>query len=104
MKANQTALNIRSDDRGYAAVIGGIIAVLLTILVCVMIYWKMSPAISDAVGGTLRNANTYQVAKLLNATNSTSNSVFTLAPIVGIVLIAGVILAIVMKFGRGDMV
>ena len=100
MKANKKFISLKSNDRGYAAVIGGIIAILLTILVCVMIYWKMAPAISDAAG---TGALMVKAHSAMNNTNTTSNSIFTLAPIVCIVLIAGVILGIVMRFGGGKM-
>lgn len=99
MKANQLSLkSIRNDEHGYAAVIGAIVAIMLTIMVCIMIYWKLSTPLSEALG---TGAVGVAAHKLTNNTNTTANSIFTLAPIVGIVLIAGVILGIVMRFGAG---
>lgn len=71
-----------------------VLAVLVTILVGILIYYKVAGSMGIPSAG----------AAAATAVNNTANSVFTLAPIIGIVMIAGIILGIVMRFGRGDMV
>jgi len=80
---------------------GVVIATLIAIVVGVMIWYKLNAAVFAASGSTPGHGATYTA---MNATwlavNTTANTVWTLFPIVCIVLIAGVVLAIVMGFGR----
>jgi len=77
---------------------GVVIATLISIVIGVMVWYKLNASIFAAnfVSGKP------QVA--LNATwlsvNTTANTIWTLFPIVCIVLIAGIVLAVVMGFGR----
>jgi hypothetical protein len=82
-----------NDDHAYAGMVGSVIAVLVSIIVGILIYYK----IAGSIGG-LPAAGVTAAANV----NTTANTVFTLAPIVGIVMIAGIILAIVTNFGRGS--
>ena len=82
----------KKADDGYAALIGGVVAVLVTIIIGILVYYKI--AASMGITGTAA------VAAAANV-NTTANTVFTLAPIVGIVMIAGIVLAIVTNFGKG---
>ena len=77
---------------GYAALIGGVVAVLVTILVGILVYYK--------IAGSMGITGTAAIAAAANV-NTTANTVFTLSPIIGIVMIAGIILAIVTRFGQG---
>jgi hypothetical protein len=82
-----------NDDHAYAGMVGAVIAVLVSIIVGILIYYKIAGSINGLPGaGVTAAANV----------NATANTVFTLAPIVGIVMIAGIILAIVTNFGRGS--
>jgi len=49
MKANKSS-QLRYNDKGYAKIIGGIVALLLTIIIGIMVYWSVSPNLisSDA--------------------------------------------------------
>ena len=79
------------DDRGFAAAVGGVIGVLVSIVVGILVYYKIAGSINGLpAAGVTAAANV----------NTTANTVFTLAPIVDIVLIAGIILAVVMGFGK----
>lgn len=85
--------NILKDDHGYAGMVGGVIAILVSIVVGILVYYKIAGSINGLpAAGVTAAANV----------NTTANTVFTLAPIVGIVMIAGIILAIVTNFGRGQ--
>lgn len=81
------------NESGYASMVGGVIAVLVSIIVGILIYYKIAGGITG-----LPAAGVTAAAQV----NTTANTVFTLAPIVGIVMIAGIILAIVTNFGRGS--
>ena len=92
MKANQKILKkLGENEHGYAAAIGGVAAVLITVLISILIYWKIAGSMGIPSGGSTA----------ATAVNNTATSVFTLAPIIGIVMIAGIILAIVTRFGQG---
>ena len=83
----------KKAEDGYAALIGGVVAVLITILIGILVYYK----IAAGMGIT----GTQAVAAAANV-NTTANTVFTLAPIIGIVMIASIILLIVTRFGQGS--
>jgi hypothetical protein len=51
--------------------------------------------------GSLGGGLSADAVTALAAVNTTANTVFTLAPIIAIVLIAGIVLAVVMNFGKG---
>ena len=80
---------------------GIVIATLIAIVVGVMIWYRANTALFTASGSHAGHGTTWVA---LNASwlalNNTANTVWTLFPIVCIVLIAGVVLAIVMGFGR----
>ena len=81
----------KMDDSGFAAAVGGVIAILVSIIVGILVYYKIAGSINGLPGaGVTAAANV----------NTTANTIFTLMPIVGIVTIAGIILAVVMGFGR----
>ena len=81
----------KAED-GYAALIGGVVAVLVTILVGVLVYYK--------IAGNMGITGTQAVAAAAQV-NTTASTVFTLAPIIGIVMIASIVLMIVTNFGTG---
>jgi hypothetical protein len=80
------------NDHAYAGMVGAVIAVLVSISVGILVYYKIAGSINGLPAAGVTAAA---------AVNTTANTVFTLAPIVGIVMIAGVILGVVMNFGRG---
>ena len=87
-------LKLLKNDHAYAGMVGAVVAVLVSIIVGLLVYYKIASSISPtgipAAGLTA-----------MGNVNTTANTVFTLAPIVAIVMIAGVILAIVTNFGKG---
>jgi len=86
--------SLKENKSGYAAVVGTVVAVLITIAIGLLLYYKIIAGLLN--GASLPTAGYTAIANL----NTTANSVFTLAPIIAIVLIAGIILAVVMGFGR----
>jgi len=84
---------------------GGVILAVVTMIaiaIGVLIWYKLNTSLYGARGWT---AGTYGAGwASYNSTwlaiNTSANSVWTLFPIVAIVLIAGIILAVVMGFGR----
>ena len=89
MKANQN-IKLKNDNKGWARMVGGLVALLITIIIGVMVYWQVSGAIpltnDDA------NASKEQV-------DSMANTVFGLLPIIALVAVAGVILGVILGFG-----
>jgi len=85
----------KMDDHAYAGMVGAVVAVLVSIIVGILVYYKIAGSISP-VGIPAAG-----LAAMGNV-NTTANTVFTLSPIVAIVMIAGIILAIVSNFGKGN--
>jgi hypothetical protein len=83
MKANQKIKSLSSDNSGDTKVIGGLVALLLTIIVCVMVYFEVTTSIDqlDATttetfsGYTLSTSN--ESAITLELDNSPVNSANT---------------------------
>lgn len=85
------------NENAYAGMVGAVVAVLVSIIVGILVYYKIAGSVSLPSG----TAGVGAVTAAANV-NTTASTVFTLAPIVGIVMIAGIILAIVTNFGRGS--
>jgi len=78
-----------------ASMVGVVIAGLVAIVIGILIWYKMNTAIYTA-NGSVKGAQ----GAVWNTSNASANTIWTLFPIVAIVVIAGVILAVVMGFGR----
>lgn len=91
MKSNQKT-KLSKNDAGYAQVIGGIVALLITIIVGIMVYWQISGGITlnSAAGNTSRDN-----------VNSMATTVFGLLPVIAIVVIGSVMIGLVVGFGGG---
>ena len=89
--------NNKAQGVGGGAMIGSVVALMVSIVVGLLIWYKINAGVVG-VGG----ANGVAARALFNTSNTTSNTIWTLMPIVGIVMIAGIILAIVTNFGRGS--
>ena len=89
MKANKKFVE---NEDGYARAIGGLVALLITIIVGIMVYWQISGSL------TLPNdtANTSR-----DNVNTTAGTVFNLLPIVAIVIVGGILIGLVIAFGGG---
>lgn len=79
----------------------GVIALLIAVVIGLMIWYKTNTALFTTfkypyagVPYTAQNATYANI-------NTTANSVWTLAPIIALVLIAGVIIATIMMFAGG---
>ena len=82
---------------------GGIVVAVTTMIgiaVCVLIWYKLNASLytGKAVTGWATPGMNTTWASI----NTTANSVWTLAPIIAIVVMAGIILAVVMGFGRNQ--
>lgn len=89
IKANQ---HIWNDTKADAKMVGAIVALLVVITIGLLVYYEIAGSIA------INNASGVTAAA---AVNTTANTVFTLAPIVAIVLIASLILFYVTRFGGG---
>lgn len=75
-----------------AGTVGQLVGLLLIIAIGILVFW--------AVSSNINTGSTEGIAVHANV-NSTATTIFTLAPIVAIVAVAGLILAVVGKFGTG---
>jgi len=81
------------NKKGYAGMIGGLIALLITIIVGILVYWQISGSITlttDAANTSRDNVNT------------TATTVFQLLPIIAIVVVGSIMIGLVVGFGRKD--
>ena len=89
MKGNLKA-KLMETDSGDARMVGVVVAVLVTITIGLLVYTEISESISiTSATGITAHTNV----------NNTAQTIFTLAPIVAIVLVASIILGVVMTFG-----
>lgn len=89
---NYTMKLLKHDNQAAAGLVGAVMAVLVTVIVGLVVYYKIAGSINGLpAAGVTAAANV----------NTTANTVFTLAPIIAIVMIAGVILSVVSSFGKG---
>ena len=93
MKANQKFLgDLRQEKNAYAQLVSGLIAFFLIIGIGIMIFYKVNDSytISDTAG-----------AQAKNNTSDMFNTVINLMPIIGLVIIAGIIIGIISRgFGK----
>ena len=89
MKANRKFIQ---DNHGVSAgLVGGLVALLITIVVGILVYWQLSGSITL----TTDAANTSR-----DAVNTMASTVFGLLPIIALVVVASLILGVVIGFGR----
>ena len=93
MKSNRKFKNLSRDKGAYTQIVGGLVALLLTIIIGVMIFWEVNDSL------TLGSA---EANESRNKTTDMATTVFSLLPLVALVVVAGVILAVIMGFGGGD--
>jgi len=89
MKANQ---KFRYNDKAFADTVGTVVALLLTIIIGVLVFWQ----VSDSITMKSEEANESK-----NETTDMASTVFSLLPIVALVVVASIILAVGMGFGAG---
>jgi uncharacterized membrane protein YphA (DoxX/SURF4 family) len=75
-----------------ARTVGSLVALLLVIAIGILVFWSISGSI---VTGTTSGETVHADV------NSTAGTIFTLAPIIAIVAVAGLILGVVSRFGAG---
>ena len=93
-------MRLLRDQNGSTAMIGVVVAGLVAIIIGVLCWYKINSAVFAAFKMPY-GAGAYTAQNATYASiNTTANTSWTLFPIVAIVVVAGVILAIVMGFGR----
>lgn len=78
-----------------------VIGLLIAIIIGVMIWYKIDASLAGATTFTALPAG---ARAAWNSTNTTANSVWALAPVIGLVVIAGVIIATILMFAGGKQV
>jgi len=89
---------LKDENGGIPAVVIGVVAFLMATIIGLMVWYKINSAMLTNPGLPTGGATAAA------AINTTANSTWTLAPIVGLVLIAGVIIATIMMFAGGKQV
>ena len=93
--------DLHADIAGGAAMMGVVIATLIAIVCGVLVWYKLNAAVFAAGKAPYGAGTTYTAYNnTWLSVNTTANTIWTLFPIVCIVLIAGIVLAVVMGFGR----
>jgi len=83
---------LRSES-AYSKVVGGLVALLLTIIIGVLVFWQ----VNDAITLETAAANTSR-----NQTTAMASTVFSLLPIIALVVVASIILGVILGgFGGG---
>jgi len=102
MKANQKLRSITKDKSGYAKAVGGLVALLITIIVGILVYWEISAGTNSNL--TYTNANNATNAVINNSrtnVDTTATTTFNLLPIIAIVVVGGILIGLVIAFGGG---
>lgn len=94
----RSLLKCREAMSGIPALMVGVVAFLIAVVIGLMIWYKVDASLASATTFTALPSG---ARAAWNTTNTTANSTWTLAPIVGLVLIAGVIIATIMMFAGG---
>ncbi len=89
MKSNRKA-KFAENEKADARMVGILVAVLVIITIGMLVFYEISNSIKiTSTAGKTAHSNV----------NNTAVTVFTLAPIVAIVLVASIILGVVTSFG-----
>lgn len=92
MKANRKS-SLVYDNNANVRIVGSIVAILAIIVIGWIVYWNISTSIQiENTAGQDTHADL----------NNTAETIFQLAPIVGIVLVASIILGVITRFGGGS--
>jgi len=95
MKANSSAI-WREDDRAVVAVIGLVIGLAVSIVIGVLVFYKINGSLTMSprygASGAVYNASR-------DALNTSAQTTFTLLPIIAIIVIASIMIGIVSRFG-----
>ena len=76
------------NKHGYTKVVGGLIALLITIGVGALVFWE----VTDSFEGSSDEAN-----DSINETEDMASTVFELLPLIALVLVASIIIGIVIR-------
>ena len=102
MKANARFVNLSKDHRAMAGAIGGLVALMVTIIVAIMIYWSISgSSLSHLSYTNANNASNAQMNTSVGNVDTTAGTVFQLLPIIAIVVVGGILIGLVIAFGGG---
>ena len=99
MKANRKF--IQDKTAVSPGMVGGLVALLITIIVGILVYWSLSTGINPNLAYTnANNATNAQINTSHTNIDTMSSTVFGLLPIIALVVVASLILGVVIGFGR----
>jgi hypothetical protein len=82
-------------------VVVGLVVLLVAIVVGLLVFWEVNNGLATGFPTGLSGDTTNDMLGPWNTTNETSGTIFSLLPIVGIIAVAGIMLAYVSRFGGG---
>lgn len=100
MKANKQS--ITKDDKAQMQMVGAAIGLFITIIVCILIYYNISASTIQTAAKSGVGLKNQAINASINATNQINNQAatfFTIAPIIGIVIVAVVVIGYVKTIG-----
>jgi len=98
MKANRQFIH---EDKGQMQMVGAAVGLFITIIICILIYYNITASTQQTPGtdtsraSQLRNASRNATSKI----NSQAATFFTIAPIIGVVIVAVVVISYVKQIG-----
>jgi hypothetical protein len=105
MKANRQLIH---DDKGQMQMIGAAVGLFITLMICILVYYNIAGSIDtntiDAKFGLTINATGVRngSSPVYNTTigiNNQAATFFTIAPIIGVVIVAVVVISYVKQIG-----
>jgi hypothetical protein len=98
MKANRKLVG---NDNGQMQMIGAAVGLFITIIICILIYYNIAASTQQTAGTDTSRASQLRNASR-NATTTINNQAatfFTIAPIIGVVIVAVVVISYVKQIG-----
>jgi len=98
MKANQFLQELKEDRTAYAKAVSGLIGILLIIVIGVIVFYRLIEA-ADTEGnlqGTVRNQSNVS----MNATTSMAGTIFSILPLIALIVLAMILMAVILGLGK----
>jgi peptidoglycan biosynthesis protein MviN/MurJ (putative lipid II flippase) len=86
-------MSLLKDKNANVRLVMGLVTLLITIVVGILVFWQINGSLDPTGSGYISTSR--------NTTNETAGTIFSLLPIVGIIAVAGIMLAYVSRFGGG---
>jgi len=100
MKLLQIIKQLLRDNNGNVQMIGGVVAILVTLIVAVLVFYNIAGSIdTEDIDKNFGGENETPAENATEATMDQAGTFFSIAPIIAIVAVAVVILGYVTRIG-----